>query len=101
MSPNLDPIISGTVNLPEALALPAIFVSARTPSIPPIGSRNPAAPISNAFPALPKTDPVPIQVAAIVPTKIHGGRDLPATAKSSWFLIESDLLIPIKSKPIR
>ena len=83
MSPNLDPIISGTVNLPEALAFPAIFVSAKTPSIPPIGSKNPAAPISNAFPALPNTDPVPIQVAAIVPTKIQGERDLPATAKSS------------------
>ena len=76
-------MISGTVNFSDALALPAIFVSAKTPSIPPIGNKKPAAPISNVFPALPSTEPVPIQVAAMVPTNIHGDNDLPATEKSS------------------
>ena len=76
-------MISGTVSFSDALAFPAIFVRANTPSIPPIGKRNPAAPISKVFPALPRTDPVPIQVAAIVPTRIQGESDLPATEKSS------------------
>ena len=51
--------------------------------MPPIGNKNPDAPISKVFPAFPRTDPVPIHVAAIVPTRTQVDKDLPATEKSS------------------
>ena len=40
-------------------------------------------------------DPVPIQVASIVPTKTHGVSPLPASAKSDCVWILRDLTIPI------
>ena len=40
-------------------------------------------------------DPVPIQLASIIPTKTHGVSALPASAKSDCVLILRDLTIPI------
>ena len=46
----------------------------------------------------PRTDPVPNQVASMVPTSIHGVNVLPATAESDCVLIFLALYAPI---PIR
>ena len=62
--------------------MPAILVNSIIPIMLPMGNSNAAIPISYVLPALPNIEPVPIHVASIVPTKIHGVRDLPASAKS-------------------
>ena len=46
-------------------------------------------------------DPVPIQIASIVLTKIHGVNNLPASAKPDCVLILRDLTITIAINAIK
>ena len=46
-------------------------------------------------------DPVPIQIASIVLTKIHDVNNLPASAKPDSVLILRDLTITLAINPIK
>ena len=89
--PYLASKISGTVTFPKFRILLVIKYINAIPSHAPPLDHNPARPLRYPNPAPLNNEPLPIQVANNVPTKINQGNVRPATIKSSLFLTELTL----------